>query len=347
MSAWLSGKVEESRGIIQNLLRTSPEPDAIPAYAEALAFPLGSLSMSGSQREAAALLARMEQACATLVDRDVLTRAWLSTARGSFGHYLDDRPWRTFLHVEEGSRLFGELGLERNQAMPQTFVGMALGALGEVAGAEKAFHEALAIAHQLRQPYLISYVRTHRALVLAWSPEEARREEARDLALDCLKSELPNPVLLGRIHISLSKVAMDRGERAEAEAQARRACALLSIAPPYRLLARTVLGASLLAQGRITEAREEARRGVVELEQMGGVGFAAVRSYLALAEACFADGDIETGESVLRQALRCLRARAGDIPDLALRERFLRQIPEHARTLELASQRWGEHEAAP
>ena len=40
--------------------------------------------------------------------------------------------------------------------------------------------------------------------------------------------------------------------------------------------------------------------------------------------------------------LRCVRLRASDIPDMEARERFLRQVPENARTLELARQRWGE-----
>jgi hypothetical protein len=46
-------------------------------------------------------------------------------------------------------------------------------------------------------------------------------------------------------------------------------------------------------------------------------------------------------EAALRRALQCLRTRAGDIPDAAARERFLQQVPENARTLELARQRWG------
>ncbi|WP_233261863.1 hypothetical protein [Vitiosangium sp. GDMCC 1.1324] len=62
---------------------------------------------------------------------------------------------------------------------------------------------------------------------------------------------------------------------------------------------------------------------------------------LALVQACFAQGDASAGEAALRGALQCVRERASDIPDPVLRERFLRQVPENARTLELAHQRWG------
>ncbi|HYO59586.1 hypothetical protein [Archangium sp.] len=54
-----------------------------------------------------------------------------------------------------------------------------------------------------------------------------------------------------------------------------------------------------------------------------------------------AEGDTPAGEAALRRALQCLRTRAEDIPDAAARERFLRQVPENARTLALARQRWG------
>jgi hypothetical protein len=77
------------------------------------------------------------------------------------------------------------------------------------------------------------------------------------------------------------------------------------------------------------------------VERCGLQGAEAVELRLALAEACLAQGDAQAGEAALREALRCLRARAADIPDTAARERFLRQVPENARTLELARQSWG------
>lgn len=60
-----------------------------------------------------------------------------------------------------------------------------------------------------------------------------------------------------------------------------------------------------------------------------------------LAEACFALGDDASGEQALRDALQRLNARAAAIPDTAFRERYLRHVPENARTRELARHRWG------
>jgi hypothetical protein len=75
---------------------------------------------------------------------------------------------------------------------------------------------------------------------------------------------------------------------------------------------------------------------------MGGAGAASVGMWLALGEACFAQGDIAPGEEALRQSLRCLRLRIGDTLEPRARERFLSQVPENARARELARQRWGE-----
>ncbi len=43
-------------------------------------------------------------------------------------------------------------------------------------------------------------------------------------------------------------------------------------------------------------------------------------------------------------AMQCLRPCARDIPDEVARERYLREVPENARTLEWARQRWDEAE---
>jgi hypothetical protein len=144
--------------------------------------------------------------------------------------------------------------------------------------------------------------------------------------------------------LSLARIALGRGALAEAEALAREACE-----KPFSYFlmpARSTLSTVLLAQGRVAEARREAALGVREWEAMGGTGVAAVGMHLALAEACLAEGAPLAGEASLRRALQCLRERSLDIPDATVRERFLRQVPENARVLELACQRWGEAEVS-
>jgi eukaryotic-like serine/threonine-protein kinase len=129
-----------------------------------------------------------------------------------------------------------------------------------------------------------------------------------------------------------------------AEEQARQARELLAPFLFFQLMARTLLSRVLLAQGRVGEARDEASPGVQALEQCGSEGAQAVGIRLALAEALLAKGDSRDGETALRRALQCVHERARDIPNKAARERFLLQVPENTRTLELARQHWGEPE---
>lgn len=155
-------------------------------------------------------------------------------------------------------------------------------------------------------------------------------------------AEARNPLFMGMAHTALAYLALQQGELAEAEAQGRRACELLRPTPPFVLHAHMALVDALLAQGRAAEAHELATQGVQELERIGSRGAGSVGTYLALAEACLALGDSPAADEALHQALQCLRERASDISEPAARERFLTRVPENARTLELARQRWGE-----
>ncbi|MFY0579419.1 hypothetical protein ACN28S_38810 [Cystobacter fuscus] len=181
------------------------------------------------------------------------------------------------------------------------------------------------------------------ALIQAWGPEETHREAARVLALDGLKAHAaPNPITMGVAHTALAKVALARGMPQEAEAWARGASGLLSSCLTYRLLAHIILSESLLTRGELARAREEAEQCVSGWEWLESGGFAAIRKFRVLAEVCFAQGDVEAGESALKRALRCLRTSAEDLPNPTFRARFLSQVPENARVLELARLRWGE-----
>jgi tetratricopeptide (TPR) repeat protein len=340
-NAFNSGNEEEELRLVERLLQTDPEADAASAYVEALLTALNAATVRGLRPQATAIIERIVEVGAPLISRDGLLYAKLSYARSFFGHYFEDRVWQTFTQAEQAMRPFRELGQERSLALSQFVAGSALASIGNFSGAAELLHDALAICRRAGVQRLSFHVQTHMALALAWSPEEAHQAEARDLALEVLESGTAHALLLGRMTVVLAKVAAERSGPQEAEAQARKARELLARYLPDNILARIVLSTSLLAQGRTAEAREEARLAVQELEQIGAAGFASTRSYLALAEACFAEGDAPAGETALRNALLCLRARSEDIRDPEFRKLLL-LVPEHARAIELARLRWGE-----
>jgi hypothetical protein len=333
------GELERATALGQQLLRTRPEAAARVVYLEALCSMMYHSTHGANRQESSAYLARLLELCAENMLEAPLERAWSHVTQGFFSFFFEARPWRSCAWLEEGSRELFEVGLDRFAIGPHIVWAHALEALGDRTSAEVRFRESMALSGPLRLLPTLLYARLNLALFLAGSAEPTQREEARTLA----DPQAVEGVQLfsGLAHMVKAKVAMRGGDLVEAEARAREACEQLASVLFHQRKAQRLLTQVLLAQGRAAEAREVALLGVQRLEQCGSEGAEAVGLRLALAEACFADGDPQAGEAALREALQCLRTRAGDIPEAAARERFLRQVPENARILELARQRWG------
>ena len=336
-----SGLHEDVATLGPIFLSAFPDLEAMPIYIEAACFLACMNTWCGLRPQAAAVLARMNEVTRPVPRLDGISQGWLDCASGYFDYFLDARPWRCNTWARTGTQAFLEVSSDRNQTATRTLMGLTLTALGDVKTAIDITHQGLAGALRAGQAYAITYTQMHLALVLVCSTDPAHHEEARKLALDTLETEKVNVLHLGIAHLTLAKVAALQGQWAEGEARARKACEVLGLFRPYKLIARTTLSSVLLAQHRAAEARAQAEQGVRDLEQMGPPGATAVGMRLALVEACFAQGDHSTGDAALRQALECVHLRASDIPEAAARERFLTHVPENVRVRELARQRWG------
>ncbi len=335
----LSGNSGLAAALGQELLRTRPEPEARVLYIEALGSEASLSIQGGARQEASAFIARIVELCTEDSPDAPTERAWSSYIHGFFSLLFEARPWQSRAWLEEGCRGLFEVGQDRNVVGARAIWAHALEALGDRAGAETLLRESLALGQQWRVLPSVTYIQLQLGQLLAGGSEPRQREEALALANT---QQLGGPSLfLGLTHTLKARVAVNGGDLTEAETRAREACEILTPFPFQRRMAQTLWTQVLLSQGRAAEAREVATLGVQRLEQSGSDGAGAVGLRLALAEACLAEGDVETGEAALRRALQCLRARARDIPEAAARERFLHQVPENARTLELARQRWG------
>jgi tetratricopeptide (TPR) repeat protein len=233
---------------------------------------------------------------------------------------------------------FGKLGAERSQLVARTVLGLALASLGELPRAVEVMKEGLVRARFFDQAG--AWLQVHMSLVLSSSSEPAHQEAAHRMALHSREVERTNPMHVGISTVSLSRVALARGALSEAESWAREACELLGPLALYQLRARICLSAALRGQGRLADSLAEAVQAVRLLEQVGGAGAASVEAWLALAEACLAQGDDAAAEEAVRKAVDCLRLRAADLPDAVARERFLSRVPANARVIQLARQRW-------
>ncbi|HEX8436120.1 ATP-binding protein, partial [Archangium sp.] len=336
---------EQADRLCELLMCTSPEPEAASVYIQALSQVASTYTWSGDRHRAEALLGRVMEAGAAVFAQDPWARGWMRYAKCSFLYFFEARPWQAFTMAEMGIRDFHEIGAERDAGVMQTLSGMLLFALGDHPDALARLRECLQSGLRSEQHLTVLFAQLYLSLALACSSEPAHQQEAFLQIFDWMGRN-SHSSRLGLAYAMLARViAGTRGGLHEAEAYARQACELLGSFKSYLGFARAVFSDILLVQGRAAEAREVAELGVRELEQMGSQGVYAVTVRLALAEACFAQGNADAGEAALREALRCVRARASDIPDDATRERFLNQVPENARTLALARERWGESAA--
>jgi ATP/maltotriose-dependent transcriptional regulator MalT len=146
--------------------------------------------------------------------------------------------------------------------------------------------------------------------------------------------------MAGASRMYMAMIRQQEGELEEAEREAKLAIEQLAVSPPTQVYALAVLAGVHLAQGRAAEARAGAMRAKERYDALGGIeeGESLVR--LVLASALEATGDRAGAREALGAAYVRLGARAEKLRDPVRRKSFLEQIPENARTVELAKE-WG------
>ncbi|WP_224243714.1 serine/threonine-protein kinase [Hyalangium gracile] len=322
------------------LLDTEPEPEARSAYCVSLCF-MGSMTWYlGAQREAEACFERLERTGQDVIARDGLVRGWRGLEQSFRALSLHEDPWKALNWAEQALEAFREVGAERGEVVGLIRMAQALLPLGNMEGAMERVRQSMALALRVSPRFGVTFAQQNLARVLAVSPDPAHRQEARAMAIKWVESCTSNRLNLGVAHLVLAQIATADGALDEAEPHARKACETLAPFAPFLPEARRQLGAILLRQGQVAEARETVELALRELEASKAGGMARVGLFQVLAEACFALGDTASGELALLEGLQLLLARSATIPDLEALKRFLRQVPENARLRELTDQHW-------
>ena len=134
---------------------------------------------------------------------------------------------------------------------------------------------------------------------------------------------------------ALAEVYLLGGDLDRAEGEALRAVEIASAMPPIRAHALATLGGVLGRRGRTEGALAAAQHAAQLLGELGSMvqGEACVR--VALVEALAAASREEEARAALASAHAWLQSRADGIDAGERRERFLREVPDHARILAL------------
>ncbi|MBK9266020.1 MAG: hypothetical protein IPM54_40325 [Polyangiaceae bacterium] len=98
----------------------------------------------------------------------------------------------------------------------------------------------------------------------------------------------------------------------------------------------------LLEANRPAEALTIAQEAISRLETLGVGGVGEIHLRLAHAEALHAAGKPEAARGALLVTLDKLRLRMNNIPDASARERYVTNVPPHARLFALAKEWLGD-----
>ncbi|XXY51949.1 tetratricopeptide repeat protein [Sorangium sp. So ce269] len=294
------------------------------------------LILGGRYAEGVALLETVERASARAEVPDLEVIGYLHEARSYLAMCTGDLSAGASC-TEAAVIAFEQAGDRRCVYSNRANLGFVYAELGDFERAESVLRAAMDEADRLQIHDLKVVVMANLAQVVACRGQVSEaRALAETAATSSRKVSSPRAELISRS--CLARIALVAGDLQTAEREARAAVALSPHGPTLGVQASAVLAGALLALGRIDEAVRTAAEANATLEAFGTLeeGESLVR--LTFAEVLAACGRRDEALVAIESARTALLARAEKLSDPTWRERFLRDVPDNARTLELARQ---------
>jgi tetratricopeptide (TPR) repeat protein len=262
---------------------------------------------------------------------DAVAGAWRAVYRAQSANLAGDV---SAALCEQRTRwaLFERANDRRRACVALGGVGHAEARLGDDEAAEATLRRALADSRTMGLKHVEAAMLHNLGPVLSRLGRVAEAEAVEREAVRTFEAGGDRRMEAGS-RIYLAEILCAAGDLATARVEATRAVDLASTASPMRPYAQAVLARVERARGDLEAAREaseEAMRHVAAVEE----GEAKIR--LEHAETLYASGDHEAARAAIATARERLLERAAHVSDPAMRDGFLRRVPEHARTLVLA-----------
>jgi hypothetical protein len=315
----------------QRFYRAEPDAGARGAYVRAAAWMISAFSITAQREPARVFRERMHQVAVDA--NDLLTPGHTSAALAQYYLMLEHAPWQAVLVTRDGAEKLSRCGDRSFYPIVQRVHGEAWTALGDRSRAEAALRESLVRSEESGEPFMVRYAQIYMARFLSIHLEPDHLDEAEALARLALEDR--QPMSSGMARGVLARVAARRGELAAAEEHARLASESLVFFGGLRWEAIAV-HIDVVRRLRAVDAVELGTRALAEYEQQGISNYGEVGMRLALAEAHHAAGNVDAACDALRHALRVVDSCASSIPEPAVRESYLTQVPESLRARELA-----------
>ncbi|HEX2571540.1 MAG TPA: protein kinase [Polyangia bacterium] len=338
--ASLLGRPELIYERLEQFEQVEPHAGSERAFITLAMMAIFTLSLRGLRDSAGRFLRQMEEMRRRLGDAEARTRGFVQVGTVWYHLVLGGEPWRYWNAAWEGVVEFTIAGDLPYVGMMQGHLGLGYALLGDHERSRMVLREAQGLLARFKEDLLLVTLQVQFALALVETGQAACLDEAGALARDAIAKSPQGNFWRSFAHHALASALAAAGALDEAEEEAQRALALLSPWPAGRMPVHALLCRIQLQQGRIEEAHAHGEAGLALLGELGGMGWMDGKLRLAASEAREAAGDHEGACRVLAVACRELERRAGAISDVPMRERFLRQIPEHARLWQLAAA-WG------
>ncbi|WP_437934079.1 protein kinase domain-containing protein [Sorangium sp. So ce341] len=330
------GRIEEVEHWATAAVDVTPMDDAQSAKLGCLSAGATALVLGGRYAAGAALIEVVQRSLSDVESRDVEVIARLHEARSAYAICTGDLG-ACAESLEAALSAFEQAGDHRNAASTRAGLGSTYAELGDFDTAQSMLRASLEAAVRMHLYDLKLAAQANLAHVLGYSGQLAEgRALAEAAAASARGAGLVRTELFARCY--LAKIAFAMGDLEGAEREARAAIALFQSAPTLGVQAFSILARALLGLGRIDEAMGAAAEASARLAEFGTLeeGESLVR--LAVAEALAASGRHAEATAAIAAARAALLARAERLSDPTWRERFLHDVPDNARTLELARQ---------
>ncbi|WP_437733807.1 serine/threonine-protein kinase [Sorangium sp. So ce1335] len=332
------GRTERVPALLAALLARWSDASPEPAQVAAVAWAAALMFLTGRYADAASLMARVEPVAERFAGDPQIagTIAW---SRATAALFVEGDLNRHRARLEEAIACFDRSGDLRGACGQRANAGFACNELGAYGEAAALLRASLSDAERMGLRNIAASARQNLGAALARLGE---LPEARAVEAEAVRSfaAMQEPRMEGASRAYLAGILLSAGDAAGAEAEARRAVAMLEVARPLLPHALATLADALLAAGRREEALAEARRAAEILKEIGQLeeGDALVR--VVHAEALWATGDREGARAALAEAEARIGERAAKIADPAWRASFVERVPEHARAAALRGA-WG------
>ncbi|WP_437585784.1 protein kinase domain-containing protein [Sorangium sp. So ce1000] len=330
------GRLDEIERLTAEAVDVAAPDDAQSAKLRCLSAGASALSQVGRYAEGAALLDAVQRSITDGEAPDLEVVAHLHEARSMHAVCTGDLGAGA-TNLEATLLAFEQVGDHRIACSARVNLGSAYAELGDFERAELMIRAGLADADRMHLHDLKLAAEANLAHVLACRGQFAEgRALAASVAASSRRAGMMRSELCARC--CLAKIAYVTGDFEAAEREARATIALAQNAPTLRVQAISILARALLGLGRIDEALRAAAEASSQLAEFGTLeeGESFVR--LTYAEALAASGRHAEATAAMVSARTALLARAEKLSDPTWRERFLRDVPDNARTLEVARQ---------